>query len=307
MQKILRLIRLVRFIIRKGKYHGTGVDHAQERRDALKDVLEFCPARWVGMRMMSAAPKRTYHHSFVKTIVAELAFLGSRLRSEGGHLSVPRLNLNYVRIPKAASTAMSSAVLHARYPGLKVYSLSAKKINYLADANLQTTITDENMKATFFTLVRNPFARIVSVYREYFEGKPEDFIYEDYLFGIFRHAVSFAEFVRTLHLIPDLLKDQHVKPQHLFLEYYHRKNIQVKIFSLEQPAAWKDFLAAYSLRVEVIHASAIPYDYRLYFDKETLEIARDIYHDDVALFGYDGVYAELLQLVQSRAQDSRGD
>jgi hypothetical protein len=153
-------------------------------------------------------------------------------------------------------------------------------------------------KGTFFTVVRNPFARIVSVYRAFFENKGVHFIYEDYLFGIFRHTASFREFVETVQLIPDLLKDQHLRPQHLFLQYYHRQKIQVHVFALEEPAAWSDFLRRYTMEIPMVHVSDPPYDYRAYFDSTSLQIVFSLYQTDILHFGYEPAYRDLKRWVQ---------
>lgn len=301
MQKILRFLKFVRLIIREGKFRYTGVDHSANRKEVLMDVLEFCPDRSAQVDRPPGVTKPTHNNSLVRAVRSELAFLQNRLKSEGGHLCVPQLDLCYVRVPKAASTTISSAILHARYPRLKTHRLSPEKINYLADVNVNGRITGAEKKGIFFTVVRNPFARIVSVYREFFEDNPEDFIYEDYLFGILRHTISFREFVSKVRLIPDLLKDQHLRPQYLFIKYYHRKNIPVRVFKLEEASVWKDFLSAYSMEVERIHTSETPYDYRSYFDQKTVEIVGDLYRADISVFGYEPAYRQLQQLVRDRS------
>jgi hypothetical protein len=301
MQKIVRLVRLISRIALKGKFRYTGVDYSARRKDVLEELTEFCPE--IKGKSEAREPKNN-HLRFA--IIGEVAFLKNGLKIKGGHLTAPLLNLSYVRIPKAASTAISSAMLHASYPALKTHALSPEKINYLADVNLRTRITAAEENATFFTLVRNPFGRIVSVYREFFENQPDPFIYEDYLFGIFRRNVSFKEFITTLQLIPDVLKDQHLRPQHLYLRFYSRKKIFVHIFRLEESAAWKDFLRAYGLEIKMIHASPTPYDYATYYDKETLEIVFGLYRADVAEFGYEPAYRELQVRVQSGGRSTAG-
>lgn len=298
MRRLFRLVKLMAIIARKGKMRHTGVDYSRLREHSLQELVEFCPREFVRTRG-PATKTAADQNPAIRAMKGEFAFLLNSVASRGGHITAPLLKLSYIRIPKAASTAFSSAILHARFPALERHTLSPEKINFLADANLQTQMPPAEKKGIFFTVVRNPFARIVSVYRAFFENKGEDFLYEDYLFGIFRHTVSFREFVDTVQLIPDLLKDQHLRPQHLFLQYYHRKKIRVRVFALEEPASWSDFLRRYTMEIPMVDTSDPPYDYRTYFDSTSLQIVFDLYQVDIFRFGYEPAYRDLKRWVHN--------
>src|SRR5688500_17871275 len=135
MQKIFRLVRLVSRIVLKGKFRHTGADYSAIRKDVLEELAEFCPERSIKNDHKPAA-RGPRNNPLLMAITGEVAFLRNGLKSKGGHLTAPLFNLSYVRIPKAASTAISSAILHARYPALKTHALSPEQINYLADVNL---------------------------------------------------------------------------------------------------------------------------------------------------------------------------
>jgi hypothetical protein len=90
--------------------------------------------------------------------------------------------------------------------------------------------------------------------------------------------------------------DQHLKPQHTLLPYYERKGVQVKILKLEEPEALHEFLHSYGLTLKAINKSE-EYDYRTYFDKETLGLAYRLYQKDIHHFGYEAVLLELKQRV----------
>lgn len=298
MKKIIRLATLILLIIRHGKFRHSGYDYQQIRREMLSDVFQFFPGQ-SGMEAQGSLSKlKIVKNPYVKGWVAQAAILKKALKSKAGHLSVPALNLCYIRNPKSASTALCFAMLLARFPELKKHALSAEKINYLADVNLHEESASINRKECFFTVVRNPFARIVAVYREFFEQRLVHFIYEDYLFGIVSKDLSFKEFVKLLQLIPESLKDQHLKSQNSFLRFYRRRNIEVKIFKLEETVALNTFLSGYGLLLDVLNKSVTPYDYRKYYDRETLKVVYHVYSQDISRFGYEGVYEELDKFVK---------
>ena len=231
-------------------------------------------------------------------LIAETSFVKRSFTLRPGHLSLPEHSICYIRIPRSASTAVSKSILETRFPALKEKNLSAKQINAITDVYLQRTVPSCSVT---FTVVRNPFARLVSVYREFFEGKDPCFIYEDYLFGIFKRHFSFDEFVKILQVIPDQLKDQHLKPQHLFLKYYERKHIAVKLLKLENEGSIDRFLLSRGIAFTAFNRSDENYDFLQYYDASTLEAAYDIYKADVLRFGYEDTFRELQFNIEQRA------
>lgn len=299
MKKIIRVATFMLLIIRRGKFRHSGYDYRQIRMKTLSDVIQFCPGQSGLDARQPLSNLRIFRNPYVKAWVAQAAFLKNALKSKPGHLSVPALNLSYIRNPKAASTALCFTMLLANFPELKKYTPAAETINYLADINLHKESTSVDRKGSFFMVVRNPFSRIVAVYREFFEQQQVHFIYDDYLFGIVSKDLSFKAFVKLLQLIPESLKDQHLKSQNSFLRFYRRKDIDVKIFKLEEPAALNIFLSAKGLLLDVVNKSGTPHDYRKYYDRETLKVVYNIYSQDISQFGYEAVYQELDQFVQN--------
>jgi hypothetical protein len=293
MKKVIRLASLMVLIVRRGKFRHSGYDYEKARKQMLSDVMQFSPVPSQKDQQRSPRRRWFFGNNYVKAWSTQAAFAKNALKSKAGHISAPHLNLSYIRIPKAASTALSSAMLHARFPELKKYAMPAEKINFLTDVNLQKDSGFKERKGIFFTVIRNPFSRIVSVYREFFERQSFPFIYEDYLFGILRKNLSFKEFLNVVQLIPDNLKDQHLKPQNLFLKWYQANNISVRILKLEEPATLKNFLSRYDLPLESINKSEQAYDYREYYDQEILELVHDLYSEDIFVFGYEEVYQQL--------------
>ncbi len=291
MKTLIQLASLTKLIIRQGRLPERRYDYQKMRSEKLVDLRAFCPV--LPLTFIGKFKKWIHRRLSMGYIPAQAAFIKSAWRPSAGHLFVPKINLAYVRNPKAGSTSLCYAMLLSLHPELKKFDLSAEKINLLADVNLKREILPIDKAAIFFTVVRNPFARIVSVYHDFFERPSSTFIYEDYLFGILKKELSFSEFINILQTIPDRLKDQHLKPQHIFLNYYKQRGNEVFFFKLEEQHQIRTFLADFHLTMPVLNKNDSAYDYRLYYNKNTLEKVYQLYFQDITLFGYSAEYNSL--------------
>ncbi len=286
-----RIIRLILYLIRNGRLRHSGYDFAKARGELLAGVTGFSQAG-----VTPRAGKYSSWPSPLRALASEAAFFRQRLRRQGGHLTLADGRWCYVRVPKAASTSLCGAVLHQRFPQLDVSALSAEQINAMTDQLLTKSAPAPDQDV--FTIVRNPFERIVSVYREFFERRSGHFLYEDYLFGILRPEFTFREFVKAITMIPDTLKDQHFLPQHGLTAFYERKGY-VKIVRLEDHDLLREFLLARGLKMGRLNAGET-YDYRDYYDRGTLEMVNSVYKQDIAHFGYDKEYRALKSIAGHR-------
>lgn len=283
-----KYLQLAAQILRHGTLRYSGQNFNENRAKSLESLREFIPHG--SLSSLQPGPRSTgAANNAIHNLAAQLAFIKSSFREKGGHLSVE--HLGYIRIPKSANTSVSYAMLVKKYPALKARNPDETQINFLADVNLHPA--KETGRETFFTVVRNPFARLVSVYRDFFETDRAEFIYAGYLFGILPQPIPFAEFVNRISRIPDSLKDQHFKPQHLFLEPYESKGIAVKSFRLEEPPALESFLNAYGMELTHRNKSAVAYDYTQYYSPHVLRQVFELYEGDIKKFGYMQLYESL--------------
>ena len=279
--------QLLMLILRQGTFRQRGENFNQSRAEALTDLREFVPDTLSRATAFSGGTTNTF--------IGQLAFIKNSFTLKGGHLTAE--NLSYVRIPKSANTSMSMAMLEKLYPTIKQKTIDSTQINYLTDVNLH--FKKENRKNhSYFTIVRNPFSRLVSVYRDFFEHSDATFIYRDYLFGVLHRQLSFAEFVDRIACIPDRLKDQHIKPQHAFLKYYVKEKIPVKTFKLEEVETLREFLNAYSLQLPHLNKSAESYDFSKYYTPPLLKKVHQLYRTDIEKFEYEQEYQNLLSQVK---------
>lgn len=273
-------ITLLTLIAKHGSVKSPVADYAAIKKKNLSGLEEFLPYKTIP----AATPHPTrlaVHH-----LRATGALIKNSLRTHGGHLMTPEKKLFYVRIPKAANTSCSFALLKSNFPGLP-QTISSTQVNLLADCWLERTVNAALKAQTGFTLVRHPLHRLVSVYRDFFERSETDFIYGDYLFGILAKAISFEEFVLRISKIPDRLKDQHFRPQSCFLKTYRKGNIPVRVFKLEQRDELEGFLSSYGIEMPNLNQSPAPYDYPSYYTGRSLTVARKMYASDFLMFNYD--------------------
>lgn len=252
------------------------------RNETLQGIEHYLPHSY------STDPSRKWilKNPVLFNILATAAQIKKCFKDRGGHLSAVNQKLFYVRIPKAASTSIASEMLGLSKPELKSKSLTPAQLNFLADAWLKTDV-DEVTALTGFTLVRNPLKRLVSVYHDIFEsGSDKPYIYQNYLGGVLPKSLSFEEFVSRIYLIPDRLKDQHFKPQHLFIKPYKKQGIEVRVFKLEEPQPIQEFLAQYAITLPSINRGTA-YNYKAYYSEKSLKLCLKMYIHDFELFGYE--------------------
>ena len=281
-----KYLKLAAQLIKNGTLRNSGQNFNSTRAKSLEILREFIPQNSIYQSDVNSVRNKKGSRN---NLLAQAAFIRSSFRKKGGHLSIQ--NVGYIRIPKAANTSVSYAMLMKKYPALKEKNPDETQINFLADVNLM--LVEETESKSFFTVVRNPFARLVSVYRDFFETTRGHFIYSDYLFGILPQNISFAEFVSRISRIPDRLKDQHFKPQHVFSKPYESKGIVVKYFQLETPLALESFLKENGMELTHRNKSQEAYDYTQYYTPQLLQQVYEIYQDDVEKFGYHSTYEEL--------------
>lgn len=274
--RIKKYFNLLWIVLKYGQWLHSGENFNKNRNEGLKELKDFIP---VANGNIEPAP--SIKNAFIRNLVSQLSFLKQSFQSKGGHLATA--NLAYIRIPKSASTSLGKSMLEKIYPELKQKTVDERQINYLVDKNLQLRA---NINQTYFTIVRNPFSRLVSVYRSFFEKNSTKYIYRDYLFGILPQNLSFDDFVSRVACIPDRLKDQHIKPQHNFIEYYNGKGINVNVFKLEEPEKIDQFLGLNNLQLLHLNSNEDRYDYQSYFSANSFKLALEIYKSDIDQFGY---------------------
>ncbi|MBX2962319.1 MAG: sulfotransferase family 2 domain-containing protein [Cyclobacteriaceae bacterium] len=278
---ITDLLSVTRLILSKGNLTTKPLDFNGWRKGSLAGLEKFLPQ-----------PLSTKNRTWLKknptlfNLVSTAAFIKSSYQKQAGHLVVPQQQLYYVRIPKAGSTSIGSELLKQIHPELSHEKLNATQINFLVDAWLETSVSDNLKSLTGFTVVRHPFARIVSVYRDFFQDQPNrPLIYQNYLGGILQRNITFDAFIERISRIPDRFKDQHLKPQHLFLEPYRKKGLQISVLKLEALQNHQDFFSQYGITINHLNQSDSTAE--ISCADSTVETIKKMYAFDFEVFSYD--------------------
>lgn len=275
------LLTLFPLILQKGKLTTDTLGFNSLRAQSLQLLKTYLPEHY---SIPTSFPKKRSRILF--NLLATAAQIKSGYQTKAGHLIVPQQKLFYIRIPKAGSTSLAQVMLGLIKPELTNTALDATALNFLADAWMQTHFPTELKTFTGFTVVRHPVSRLLSVYRDFFlPGTNKPFIYQNYLGGILPQNLSFDEFVARISRIPDRFKDQHFKPQHLFVRPYQQKGISIRPFKLEEPENLQEFLNRYGITLP--HLNKTPDSISLSYRQSTLNTIKKLYTFDFEVYGYD--------------------
>ncbi|WP_102385322.1 sulfotransferase family 2 domain-containing protein [Vibrio cyclitrophicus] len=212
-------------------------------------------------------------------------------------------NLLYIAIPKCANSAVKRSILIADNVDVPEnfhgWHEKAKKLNY----NDQDAINSDCFK---FAIVRNPFERIVSMYINKFSDFRDiadgEFLYKKYLGAVLENDMSFPEVVRVISNIPDILSDGHFKSQSSMIN--ESKNI--KVIKLEDLAQeFKYIEDEFNLMPLGFTNKSSKYDYRDFYDIETLEAVKSRYKEDVSRFDYESEYKDTLAFIVNRNSENK--
>jgi hypothetical protein len=276
---VLQWLSFIGLFFSKCNLHSPILNFNSIGKEALKGLEHYLPAPLT-------APKKITTRPVTFNLLAAAVELKNSFRAQAFHLPADRLKLFYVRIPKSGSTSIASEMLKLILPELKDKNLTPTQVNFLTDAWINPDI--HSLKSfTGFTVVRHPLERLASVYRDIFDpydNKP--FLYQNYLGGILHKNLSFDDFVLRISRIPDRLKDQHFRPQYLFLEPYQRITCPFRILKLEHSDEIAAFMQTYGMGFPHLHKSR-PYNPADYYSEKSLWLAQKVYTKDFKLFGYE--------------------
>jgi len=203
---------------------------------------------------------------------------------------LPKKKLIFVHIPKTGGQSIYHALggdLYNPNPNKKILWGPDGDFEYshFTALEIKGAISTKKFKEYYmFTMVRNPFDRLVSLYFHKKLGRDTRFVSAE--------GLSFHQFVENLyekfHLIPQTrqLDMAHVRPQH---EYVYDKNDKMlvdHIFKYENYDEIQAFITTYG-------GSELPkinttqhLNYRAYYTKEAHAMVSEMYAKDFKRFGY---------------------
>jgi hypothetical protein len=220
-----------------------------------------------------------------------------------------RRRLVYISIPKVACTSIKIALMGGAAHAVNEYS---RYMNVHHDAStMQRAYLPRGASDYFkFAFVRNPFDRLVSCYedkvrrqtqhngRYYFDSHYNHILIRSLFGSRFYPEMSFADFVQLVARIPDWLADSHFKSQYAML-FRHGRKIPDFIGHFENlEEDWKPLAQSYGLPALANRNTNALRDWRTYYsDRAVVECVAKRYRSDLAHFGYEREYTELLHSV----------
>lgn len=215
-----------------------------------------------------------------------------------------RCNVAYLNIGKTGCSSIRKALLDCDMPGIDVSD--NQEVHRHTNSLIKYRLRGINKKRFVFAFVRNPFDRVVSLYKNKFRSLKnfdvEGFLYTDYLNGVFHPQMSFTDFVEVLVMIPDRLADRHFKSQ--FCMIYEVPGVNVSFIGKFEHLA-QDFE---ELRKSFPQLGVLPHlnrspsniDYRSYYNRRTVQLIADRYRQDIEHFGYGAEESALILFLDEK-------
>lgn len=289
MPKIRSYIRFFFYVLKHGRLKKPYIDFEQTR----KDVLQASPASALpadiaakGAGLYTRTRNALLKKPLPGLLITNLAYLKSVPSIHKQYFVSDQHKLVYLRIFKNASTSILKTMLPELYAPVRDHALTDDQVDAVAHYVVRRSLTSHQNHYTMFTVVRNPFERMVSAYTDIFDPASPYFSYEDFLGGIFRKDMSFKEFLTTLAAVPDSLRGPHFASQHSMITQAGGRD-KPMIFRLEtDKQLLTDFLATYGFTIGHQNKSKRTSNYKDYYDTDTLKLVASIYKDDFDEFGY---------------------
>ena len=194
-------------------------------------------------------------------------------------------NLLFIHIPKTGGTNIENNIkqIHTQtlYSGetntllpspYKKISLQHQFIQTIYKHQETLNVDFTNIK--MFTVVRNPYARIISDLFWFKLIKPED------------NPAVVLNVMLNKYIFDGKLYDNHVEPQYKFISYKGKLIRNIKIFKCEELNNINDELNEFlGFKINIINNNANK-DYSKYLNQNSIALINKIYKKDFELFKY---------------------
>ena len=248
---------------------------------------------------------KTLYYFIIETSKVLSARIFNQPYSDIVYTVLPSKKTIYIRNSKVAC---SSIIFHLiKHGDLKTNLSNTMNYHDIHDLGWKLRIKKHKLskketKEFFkFTLVRNPFERVVSLYRNKIEKKDDKFFqFKWYLLGFIGAEISFSKFVSKIAQIDDKYAEDHIVSQYRIIDRCSGGiDFIGKLENIDEDLS------------EVFDRQDIPkmktqvnttgkYDYRSYYDKETADLIFERYKEDIVRYGYEKEHKQLLSYFEQR-------
>lgn len=206
--------------------------------------------------------------------------------------------LCYSDIPKAASTSIRT-LLYEHFFKKKPND----DIHYLYRVKNINSFNFQNKNCYFsFSIVRNPFERIVSAYKDKFQKG--QWSAKTYLFGIMDYGLNFDSFVKWICLIPERFAEDHFVSQYAIL-YDKKGKCRVEHIGKfeELNTFWKNVVQKHRNLPDLPHHNSTKKsDWRDFYTPKTAKMIYNRYKKDFETFGYEEEYNKLIIYLKEKSE-----
>jgi hypothetical protein len=285
------------YVLRHGRMFSLPVDFNMQREHTLKKI----PSKiFHKSSVFSRLRHRLSQSRLTGTLIGSLAYLKNAREINKNFFIIPSKQLCYVRIFKSASTSVLRSIIPQIDFTLKGITITDKQIDALATTYVKRELIDVQQQYVLFTVIRNPFERLVSVYLDIFNPDNNQFGYSGFLFGVLKQNMRFSDFVSVLTEIPTEWRGPHFASQFQLINDCGGLE-KIKHFRLDKDiTVLKDFMMSFDLDFHHNNKNPNPYDYKSFYNINTLRLAYNLYKDDVETFDYRLEYLALKEYVNAR-------
>ncbi|HEX6891488.1 MAG TPA: sulfotransferase family 2 domain-containing protein, partial [Chryseolinea sp.] len=223
----MKLLQFFFLLIRKGSLFVEPIDFEAKR----KTLVASLPVREGVITPSTERNSRSdlWRIRGLYSIMAVMSYFRDRREMNRMYYISTSHRVVYVRILKAAGTSVLTGFLRLMDNNLKTVSLTDEQVDALGYYFVKKEIPDTAHNFDRFTIVRDPYQRIVSVYLDLFDPSSPVFSYSAYWFGILDREMSFKDFVKVISKIPISFLGPHFSPQ----SYILKDVSAIKVFRLE--------------------------------------------------------------------------
>jgi hypothetical protein len=197
---------------------------------------------------------------------------------------VPALGLAYLNNPKVACTSIKIALWRRSdaLTGTETFDgVNRHSIDHGPWRDLLTCDPDMLQNATFFTVVRDPHARLLSAYLSK-RDHPQESLFRWCGRHIGGMPDTFPEFIRRIVTVPEHERERHIRPQWINVLWpYVRFDFVGRI---EEIGEVKAFFAQHQFHLPISNRTGAATKIDEYYDSETRELVALAYADDFKLW-----------------------
>lgn len=210
------------------------------------------------------------------------------------NIHIPQLNLIYISISKTGISSIRSIFLKkvgATYNKKNYKTIHGKVADIFQYISIKKVSKQQDTYK--FSIVRNPFDRLVSCYKNKILDEEYLPIQKGYD-SLFYKDMSFEEFAKGVCQLPDMLSDRHFRSQYSYL-FYKGELIVDFLGKFENIDEDFDVIKKkYDLgELPHINKSSTKSNYRDYYTPELVQLVYNRYKNDVEKFNYLKEYQEL--------------